>query len=375
MLSHDNLAWTAQLLLDIGGRRTDDVSLSYLPLSHIAEQMFTIHMPATAGCDRLLRRVDREGARQPQGGRGRPCSSACRASGRSSTRARRPSSARRPARRSASLAWARRRVRRGQRRCATAAEPMPRLLAAQYRLADRLVIGKLKAALGLDRVRDLFSGAAPIAPDVLEFFASLDLPIREIYGQSEDYRPDVVQPASAGRGSARSGRRSPASRSSSPTTARSWSAGRNVFLGYYKEPEATAETLRDGWLCSGDLGAFDARRLPDDHRPQEGDHHHRRRQEHRAEEHRGRAQAVAARRRGGRDRRPPQVPDRAGHARRGRRAQVAATASSTARSRSAPRSRSRSTRSTRRSRASSRSRSSRSCRGRSGSTPASSRRR
>jgi long-chain acyl-CoA synthetase len=33
--------------------------------------------------------------------------------------------------------------------------------------------------------------------------------------------------------------------------------GPNVFLGYYKEPEATAATLRDGWLCSGDLGAFD----------------------------------------------------------------------------------------------------------------------
>jgi long-chain acyl-CoA synthetase len=49
MLSHRNLAWTAELLLDVGGRRTDEVSLSYLPLSHIAEQMCTIHLPATVG--------------------------------------------------------------------------------------------------------------------------------------------------------------------------------------------------------------------------------------------------------------------------------------------------------------------------------------
>src|SRR5206468_5705870 len=34
--------------------------------------------------------------------------------------------------------------------------------------------------------------------------------------------------------------------------------GPNVFLGYYKEPEATAEALKAGWLCSGDLGAFDS---------------------------------------------------------------------------------------------------------------------
>ena len=49
MLSHGNLAWTSQTLLEMGGRRTDDVLLSYLPLSHIAEQMCSIHMPATAG--------------------------------------------------------------------------------------------------------------------------------------------------------------------------------------------------------------------------------------------------------------------------------------------------------------------------------------
>src|SRR5262249_11505728 len=49
MLSHKNLAWTSQTLLDIAGRPTGDVPLSSLPLSHIAEQMCTVHMPATAG--------------------------------------------------------------------------------------------------------------------------------------------------------------------------------------------------------------------------------------------------------------------------------------------------------------------------------------
>src|SRR5206468_1920339 len=68
-------------------------------------------------------------------------------------------------------------------------EPVPRRLQIQYALADRLVLKKLKAALGFDRARALISGAAPIAPDVLAFFASLDLPIREIYGQSEDTGP------------------------------------------------------------------------------------------------------------------------------------------------------------------------------------------
>src|SRR5688572_11459221 len=49
MLSHQNLAWTARTLIDVGKGVADDVSLSYLPLSHIAEQMATVHMPATAG--------------------------------------------------------------------------------------------------------------------------------------------------------------------------------------------------------------------------------------------------------------------------------------------------------------------------------------
>src|SRR5690349_11158375 len=63
-------------------------------------------------------------------------------------------------------------------------QPGP-VLATQYRLFDRLVYSKVKAAIGLDRAHVCSSGAAPIAKEILEFFASLGILITEIYGQSE----------------------------------------------------------------------------------------------------------------------------------------------------------------------------------------------
>jgi long-chain acyl-CoA synthetase len=135
-------------------------------------------------------------------------------------------------------------------------DPMPWLLRAQYALADRMVIGKLKAALGFDRARVLSSGAAPIAPDVLAFFASIDLPIREVYGQSEDTGPTSYNlPGRTRIGSV--GPPIPGLEVKIADDGEILVRGPNVFLGYYKEPQATAETLKDGWLCSGDLGVID----------------------------------------------------------------------------------------------------------------------
>jgi long-chain acyl-CoA synthetase len=133
---------------------------------------------------------------------------------------------------------------------------IPRLLELQYKLAHKLVISKLKLALGFDRARSLISGAAPIAPDVLEFFASLDLPIREIYGQSEDCGPTSFNlPGKTKIGSV--GPALPGLECKIADDGEILIKGPNVFLGYYKEPEATAECLKDGWLHSGDLGQFD----------------------------------------------------------------------------------------------------------------------
>ena len=254
MLSHGNLAWTSRTLVEVGGGSGDDVSLSYLPLSHIAEQMATILMPATVGstvyfAESLEKIADNLKDARPTVFFGVPriwekFHAALSAKLGALTGAKKHL-----------VAWARK-VCGEVNAVRDRGEPLPRLLGLQYKLADRLVIGKLKAALGFDRAHSLISGAAPIAPDVLAFFASLDLPIREIYGQSEDSGPTSFNlPGKTKLGSV--GPALPGLEVKIAEDGEIVVRGPNVFLGYYKEPEATAETLRDGWLCSGDLGAFD----------------------------------------------------------------------------------------------------------------------
>ena len=63
MLSHANLSWTANGAVAITNSTPDDYSLSYLPLCHIAEQMFTIHGPITGGYSRVLRGIHGEASR------------------------------------------------------------------------------------------------------------------------------------------------------------------------------------------------------------------------------------------------------------------------------------------------------------------------
>ncbi len=255
MLSHRNLAWTARTLIALGGGSENDVSLSYLPLSHIAEQMATIHMPTTAGstvyfAESLEAIADNLKDCRPTVFFGVPriwekfhAALAARMSEVTGVKKR-------------LLDWA--------RTTCTAVhayrdrgEAVPRMLELQYGLAHRLVIGKLKTALGFDRATNLISGAAPIAPDVLAFFESIDLPIREIYGQSEDTGPTSFN--LTGRTKLGSvGPPLPGLECKLGDDGEILVRGPNVFLGYYKDPEATADTLVDGWLCSGDLGSFDA---------------------------------------------------------------------------------------------------------------------
>ena len=254
MLSHHNLAWTAQMLIDVGGSRDGDVSLSYLPLSHIAEQMGTIHTPTTAGstvyfAESIDQVPDNLKECRPTVFFGVPRIWEKFHAGITQKLGEVTGTKRRL------LDWARKVATEVNAR-RDRGEPIPRVLGAQYGLADRLVLRKLKAAIGMDRARLLVSGGAPIAVDVLTFFASIDLPIIEIYGQSEGSGPTARNLI----GRTRIGSVGPPLPGMEVRLAEDGEIlvrGPNVFAGYYKDPEATAETLKDGWLYSGDLGAFD----------------------------------------------------------------------------------------------------------------------
>lgn len=255
MLSHRNLTWTATEARRIVSTSNKDVSVSYLPLSHIAEQMFTIHSPITTRtviyyAESMEKLRDNLVEAQPTIVFGVPrvwekIHAALAARLREATGIK------------ASLAsWARGVASRVDALHCEGKSPSG-LLALQYALARKLVFSKIKAALGLSRVRVMISGAAPIGKDVLEFFASLDLPICEVYGQSEDSGPTTFNLPTR----RRYGSVGPALNEVEVKIAADEEVlvkGPNVFLGYYKDPVATAETLQNGYLHSGDLGKFDA---------------------------------------------------------------------------------------------------------------------
>ncbi len=118
------------------------------------------------------------------------------------------------------------------------------------------MFSKLKPAVGLGNARICVTGAAPIAQEILEFFASLDIVVLEVYGQSEDTGPTSFnQPDKFQFGTV--GPVLPGVEVSIAEDDEILVKGPNVFLGYYKDEEATAETLAGEWLHSGDLGKFD----------------------------------------------------------------------------------------------------------------------
>jgi long-chain acyl-CoA synthetase len=124
-------------------------------------------------------------------------------------------------------------------------------------LCELLVFRALREKLGMARVRVPVSGAAPIAPQVLEFLWAIGIPVREGYGQTENTAICTLTPIGDIRlGSVGVALPDVEVRIASDGEILTRSAG--VFQGYLNNPAATAETVdADGWLHTGDVGELD----------------------------------------------------------------------------------------------------------------------
>jgi long-chain acyl-CoA synthetase len=135
-------------------------------------------------------------------------------------------------------------------------KPIPRGLAIQHRLADRLVYSKVKERLG-GRLRRAVSGGAPLAVEILEFFHALDILILEAYGLTE-----CTSGATSNREESFKfgtvGKALPGWELRLAEDGELFIRSPTVFAGYYKDEEATAAILDDeGWLATGDIATID----------------------------------------------------------------------------------------------------------------------
>ncbi len=134
---------------------------------------------------------------------------------------------------------------------------IPVYLGLAYWLAYFSVFWKLKERLGFDRVRLGFSGAAPISHEILKFFQSIGIPIREGYGLTETTGITHISDEEHFKlGTV--GRSLPDSEVRIAEDGEILIRHGGVFQGYFKEKEATAEALADGWFHTGDVGEIDS---------------------------------------------------------------------------------------------------------------------
>ena len=255
MISHDNIVWVAQQLIQTLSVGADEQIVSYLPLSHIAEQVVSLHCPYTMGATVwFAESLDKLGENlteiRPTFFVGVPrvwekIQAKMVAAG-----------AANPPLKKKIAAWARK-----QGLAGGYAHQQGKAMPFFYGLANKLVFSKVREKLGLDRCRIFVSTAAPISMDTLEFFLSLGIPLTEVYGMSECTGPATVslpEPFQYETGWA-----GPALLGSELSIAEDGEVlmrGRHVFKGYFKNEAATQETIDpEGWLHSGDVGKIDHR--------------------------------------------------------------------------------------------------------------------
>ncbi len=254
MLSHKNLLFMSEAMVDANPVYYGDESLSFLPLCHIFEQLFTVMINVRYGTvanfiENTDTIMDNMKEVSPTVTYGVPRIWEKYASGIMI--------------RMSDATWFKRLVFKASMGIGMkyaglklTGQPVPAILNLAYGAAYLAVFRKLKERLGFDRVRVAYSGAAPISPEVLKFFNAIGLPLIEGYGQTEGTGVTSV----SRKGEIRIGKVGqplPGVEVKIAPDGEILVKGPGVFKGYYRNPQATAETLRDGWLYSGDVGELD----------------------------------------------------------------------------------------------------------------------
>ena len=255
MLSHRNILFQIGYSDFVTEPRAGDQQLSFLPLSHVAERTFSVFYPLYTGATvNFAESIDTvpENIREvapavffavPRIWEKFYSSVALRM--REATWLGR-----------LAYGWA---IGVGMRvaECRLRGRKPPAALRLLYQLADLLVLDNVKRSLGLSRARGAVTGAAPIAPELIRWYLALGIDMREVYGQTENCGLATGMPVDRIKlgtvGIAR-----PDTEVRVSPAGEILLKGPHVFLGYFKNPEKTAETITDGWLHTGDVGFIDA---------------------------------------------------------------------------------------------------------------------
>nr|XP_046241367.1 long-chain-fatty-acid--CoA ligase ACSBG2-like isoform X1 [Scatophagus argus] len=261
MLSHDNLTWTVRAALStVNLKKAEEVVVSYLPLSHAAAQMFDIWMCICFACTTYFAEPD-----------------ALKGSLGTTLKEARPTCFLGVPR-----VWEK--MQEKMKAVGAKASPLRKSVADRaksiglqynhslmngenvvpwgFSLANSLVFKKVRVALGLDRCKICFTGAAPITKDTLDYFMSLNIPLMEVYGMSESSGPHTVSSNEEYRitscGKPMPGCKTKLDNPDQDGNGEVCFWGRHVFMGYLNMPDKTAEAIdQEGWLHSGDLGKHD----------------------------------------------------------------------------------------------------------------------
>ncbi len=253
MISHDNAIWTTQQVADTVNGNPDDRIISYLPLSHIAEQIVSLYYPIITGCSIwFAESLDKIGENLPEV---RPTLfiGVPRVWEKIKTKIEEAGAETKGLKKKIAE-WAKKKGKE-----AGYAEQEGKAKPSLYGLADKLVFSKVRKKLGLDDCRLRISTAAPISRKTLEFFMSLGIIVTEVYGMSECTGPATISMPkpfmyrTKWAGPVLKGGEIATDKDDGEVMMR----GRHVFKGYFKNEKATKEAIDDkGWLHSGDVGVI-----------------------------------------------------------------------------------------------------------------------